>query len=197
MEEETPVNYYRPVLDTKSAPVSRSKQIVITDYTFNTDSVFEKPLILFDLPPDIIVSLSEISIPGKIFDYLNPLIVTSSLVGKLVFYRSRLPHSLGERLSHNYKTIQHFDCMRIDSDTIDQSISELLNGNLVVYYPPKYIINYQQGTASKSRKGGTQVCSWITDPPQNVSFNQAMSVFFQAMNASVVNDDDDMDTAEY
>ncbi len=54
-------------------------------YTYSLESLTDEPIILFDLPANMVVQIGQVSLPATIFDYFNPLIVTKTLAKKLLF----------------------------------------------------------------------------------------------------------------
>lgn len=170
MSETLSHSYYR---------TSSDAGVVVTEYTLNVNNPPEDLVVLFDLPVDSVVSINETSVPGKVFDYFNPLIVTPNLLSKMEFY-------------HWGRRLDQFTCSRLQCESLERSLAQLIVSDLKVYYPPKYLISYKECTASKSRGGGIQVCDWINHPPHRIDFGRLLTNFF-----THVLTDDRMDAEEY
>lgn len=80
-------------------------------------------------------------IPGNVFDYFSPLLVTKELIssGKIGFYRN------GE-----IQSLRSFDCLQLRGDGIDSVLKMAMKGT--IFYPGNYYINYKTMTVSLTGK---------------------------------------------
>jgi hypothetical protein len=120
----------------------------ITPYDFSKDNV-EDTIFIFDLPKNIIVYICETSIPADSFDYFNPLIVNSDIINKVNFVNR-----------NTVEMVDNFKCSILDSKVIDSSIDYIFNN--LIYYPPGFLINYNNMTIFRGTNG-LQICNILMD----------------------------------
>lgn len=103
-------------------------------------------LLLFDLPPEILVYINETLLPSTIFDYFNPLLINTELINKINFIDKK-----------TLNQVESFKCNNLFIKSLHLKLDNL------IYYPPGYIIDYNNMTAFRS-SGGNQFCDIFTKP---------------------------------
>jgi len=117
-----------------------------------------EPLILFDFPPNILIYLGELWIPGSCFDYFNPLILTPEVYSCVEFFDQSPENPLTE-ITCSQMNCKDLVWPRILSQTI--------------YYPPGYSIDYSHLKAQRSKRGSQfyQIISGLSLPSLNLPLN--------------------------
>jgi len=103
-------------------------------------------LLLFDIPTEILVYINETIIPSTIFDYFNPLLINTESIKKISFIDTK-----------TLNTVESFKCSNLYTKSLHFKLNDL------IYYPPGYIIDYNNMTAFRS-SGGKQFYDVFTKP---------------------------------
>ena len=110
-------------------------------------------LLLFDIPTEILVYINETIIPSTIFDYFNPLLINTESIKKISFIDTE-----------TLNTVETFKCSNLYTKSLRFRINDL------IYYPPGYIIDYNNMTAFRS-SGGKQFYDIFTKPIPGLPYN--------------------------
>lgn len=160
------MSFFKPIIieNMQESLANTSNQInndfIITPYDFFKQNLINlvNPLVtlmIFDLPTEIIISFDGITIPGKCFDYFNPLLINSLILDKISFINR-----------NTLQCIDSFKCKILNSKIIDSLIKTILNTS--IYYPPQFIIDYKNLTVSRSFKG-KQICDFFSKSDMSIS----------------------------
>jgi hypothetical protein len=140
------MSYYKPSLDPTDdiSPFRVSKHLI----DLNKISKNQTPIALFDFHKDVFVIIDDHCIPGKVFDYFSPLLVTYDwiLTGKVKFH-------LG--------TSRSFECFELKGSYLQNIINIAMKK--VIFYPNDYYINYENLTVSMTGKA-KQLCEIFDNP---------------------------------
>lgn len=105
-------------------------------------------VILFDLPSEITVYINDISIPGTIFDYYNPLLLNARILERIEFVNQQTSEIL-----------QNFKCYNLTSKILNSYLTNIMN--TIIYYPPGFTIDYKNIIAQRS-VSGRQICDFMS-----------------------------------
>jgi hypothetical protein len=120
-------------------------------------------LLLFDLPPEILVYINETIIPSAIFDYFNPLLINPESLKKI---------NLIDKKTLN--TVETFKCNNLYTKSLNFKLDNL------IYYPPGYTIDYNNMTASRS-SGGKQFSDILAKSIHIAPFHRYESFSFPGL----------------
>jgi len=119
-----------------------TEDFAVIPYQYDSDTPPEGPILLFDFPDELIISLGGYDMPPRTFDYFNPLLVTPDTLKWIEFYGPRT-----------------FQCL---SMITTQDLSQLMK--LTIAYPPRYLVNYEAKTCTRGA-GAPQVFLALSIPP--------------------------------
>lgn len=158
------MGFYSPTItsswDEFSSKISETDnaQFVLGPYTLNRLDIINSKqplskgtpaLMLFNFPDDVTIYLNSTPIPGKIFDYLNPLLVNSKNVSQIEFYSG----------TNNLNVVQ---CKCLYSKSANPTIKSALSKN--IHYAGGYSIDYRTMQVTRS-SDGVQICDIIMKRP--------------------------------
>lgn len=187
------MSYYNPSFDPNALSVFSVTKLTISLDDLSLHENPKNPMAIFDFPKDLSVMIDDQYIPGNIFDYFSPLLVTKELIasGKIGFSR------VGE-----IQSLRSFDCLQLKGDGMDSVLKMAMKG--IIFYPGNYYINYKTMTVSltgKSRQlwelldnmnSHEEVSSWIPmDTNQMLSLQQLIQQAFVGNPLVLAEEEDD------
>lgn len=133
------MGYYQPIITLTDAefqhqiPLLTHHQVLVGPYHHPTSS-FDRSILLFDLPKELLIQIGSVYLSGSSFDYLNPLIWNSEIASQVKFSQ------------------EHFDCwcVYLKQPAI---LNRLIEDG--VYYASGFFLNYQKMEVSRNGRGLT------------------------------------------